>query len=252
MKKIAIFSMLTVFLFGCTNDNEVIKQSLNNIKDEMVNMQSEMAEMKITVEEVNSKTQANTENINANSNALAEIRSETNYLSNEIALMKEAAKEREAMMEKQESETMDMGEQNAEDEIIIIEDNFTDKSSLYSYAYELYKNGQYAESTAKFNEFLAKYPSDELSDNAVYWLGEIQYALKDYEAAISNFQRLASEYPQGNKVPDGLVKMGYSYGNIGQMDKARETMKRVVNQYPGTRAYNLARKKLEAWGVSVE
>jgi tol-pal system protein YbgF len=254
MKKITAFAVTCLFVFGCADDTEIIKQSINNIKDEMVSMQSEMAEMKISISDIDKKTETNKDGINANSNALAEIRSEMNYLGNEVTLLKDTGVSKNPASSAGMGMTDIDGDETpaADDQVIIIEDNFTDKSSLYSYAYELYKNGKYAESKAKFDEFLQKYPSDELSDNAVYWLAEIQYSMKDYEAAIGIFNKLVKEYPQGNKVPDGLLKMAYSYGNIGKKAEAVTTLKKIVHEHPGTRAYNLARKKLSSWGESVE
>jgi tol-pal system protein YbgF len=244
MKKTMAVITLSFLAFACSDETQVIKQSINNIKDEMVSMQSEMAEMKISIEDVDRKTEANKESINANAGALAEIRSELSFIGNEVTVLKEGQKApapgASAVLEP--AQTAD-GEN-----LIIIEDAFTDKSSLYSYAYELYRNGKYAESEAKFNEFLAKYPSDELSDNAVYWLGEIQYSQKNYEGAITLFNKLVSDYPDGNKVPDGLLKMAYSYGNIGKKAESVVTLKKIVNEYPGTRAFNLAKKKLASMG----
>jgi tol-pal system protein YbgF len=249
MKKLIAVVTLSFLAFACSDETQIIKQSINNIKDEMVSMQSDMAEMKISIEDIDRKTEMNKESIGSNSNALAEVRSEMNFISSEVTAMKE--KKSQAPMSSSEaavSMTGDAGAASGDDQLIIIEDTFTDKSSLYSYAYELYKNGKYPESQAKFNEFLAKYPADELSDNAVYWLGEIQYALKDYDAAITVFHKLVTDYPEGNKVSDGLLKMAYSYGNVGKKAEAVVTLKKIVNEHPGTRAYNLAKKKLAAWG----
>ncbi|WP_265821829.1 tol-pal system protein YbgF [Geovibrio ferrireducens] len=246
MKKTMAVITLSFLAFACSDETQVIKQSINNIKDEMVSMQSEMAEMKISIEDVDRKTEANKGSINANSNALAEIRSELSFLGSEVTLLKDKQKA-PAPAAAGMTEISEPGAQG-EGNLIIIEDAFADKSSLYSYAYELYKNGKYPESQAKFNEFLAKYPADELSDNAVYWLGEIQYALKDYEGAIKLFHKLVTDYPDGNKVSDGLLKMAYSYGNIGKRAESVVTLKKIVNEHPGTRAYNLAKKKLASMG----
>ncbi len=136
------------------------------------------------------------------------------------------------------------------EEVIIIEDNIQDKIGLYTYAYELYRNGKYAESEAKFDEFLKRYPDVERSDNAMYWIGEIKYAQKDYESAIMVFQKLVDTYPAGNKVPDALLKMGYSYGNISDKDNAVKALQTVVSDFPESDAARLAGQKLRFWGVN--
>lgn len=245
MKKIITVLSLSFITLACAGENQVINQSINNIKDEIVSMQSEMAEMKMAIEDIDRKTEANQDSVNANSNALAEIRSEMNFLGNELSSSKSGSR---AVSPVAGATFSDVGTGAYEGDIIIIEDAFADKSSLYSYAYELYKNGKYAESQAKFNEFIVKYPNDDLSDNSVYWLGEIQYAQKNYDEAILYFQRLLKDYPDGNKVPDGLLKMAYAYGNVGKNAESVVTLKRIIKEYPGTRAHNLAQKKLAAMG----
>ncbi|MCD8492428.1 MAG: hypothetical protein LRY51_11305 [Geovibrio sp.] len=136
---------LSFLAFACSDETQVIKQSINNIKDEMVSMQSEMAEMKISIEDVDRKTEANKESINANSNALAEIRSELSFIGSEVTLLKDKQKAPAAGSPAGMTAVSEPGAQPEGENLIIIEDAFTDKSSLYSYAYELYKNGKYAE-----------------------------------------------------------------------------------------------------------
>ncbi|MCD8490967.1 MAG: hypothetical protein LRY51_03210 [Geovibrio sp.] len=92
MKKTMAVITLSFLAFACSDETQVIKQSINNIKDEMVSMQSEMAEMKISIEDVDRKTEANKGSINANSNALAEIRSELSFLGSEVTLLKDKQK----------------------------------------------------------------------------------------------------------------------------------------------------------------
>ena len=269
MKKIAVLAGVCVIAVSCTGNNEAIKQSLTNIKNEMVSMQTQMAELKITTEDLDRKIESNSENIKANANAMAEVRTELSYLSTEKENEDAVVNEPEPSMEMNVEADTVMIDEPAENsmaeqpnnmnetvddagQIIIIEDNFTDKSSLYSYAYELYKNGKYVESTAKFQEFLAKYPNDELSDNAVYWTGEIKYTENEYQQAANIFKSLLNKYPEGNKVPDAMLKLGYSQDEMGNKDAAISTLQKLVADYEGTNAAKLAKKRLESLGVTVE
>jgi tol-pal system protein YbgF len=241
MKKTLAVIAISFVTFACAGETEVIKQSLNNIKDEMVGMQSEMADMKLAIEDIDRKTEINRDNINANAGALAEIRSELSYIGSSVSSPRSAVTSPTPVMTPSTTTTSDSG-------VIIIEDSFSDKNSMYNYAYELYKNGKFEESRTKFSEFLTKYPSDELSDNALYWLGEIKYSEKDYAGAVDEFNRLLKTYPNGNKVPDGLIKMAYAYGSLGKKSESVAVLKKIINEYPGTRAYNLAKTRLAALG----
>ena len=89
-----------------------------------------------------------------------------------------------------------------------------------------------------------KYPAHSLSNNSLYWSGEIYYSRKQYKKAIQYFNKLVKEYPKGNKVPDGLLKTGYSYLALGDKKNARKYLKEVVTNFPFSRAGSIAEKKL--------
>lgn len=251
IKKLAVVMIAGLALTACSGNQEQIQQSLNNIKDEMLGIQSTMGDMQVQIQELDKGIRMNTESINRNSDALSQLREEMTVTNSDIMEIKERVTELEkSKMELAEMDKAPEVVQEGGEEVIIIEDSIQDKIGLYTYAYELYRNGKYAESETKFNEFLMNYPNVERSDNAMYWLGEIKYAQKDYEGAVMKFQELVDKYPDGNKVPDALLKMGYSYGNLSDKDNAIKSLQKVVSEYADTDAARLAGNKLRFWGVN--
>jgi tol-pal system protein YbgF len=249
-KKVAVL-VAAFALTACSGNQDLVQQSLNNIKDEMLGIQSTMGDMQVQIQELDKNIRLNTESINRNSDALAQLREEMTVTNTDVMDLKERVGELEKT--KMELANADQAPQvmvEGGEKVIVIEDNIQDKISLYTYAYELYRNGKYAESESKFNEFLKHYPDVERSDNAMYWLGEIKYAQKDYEGAVARFNSLISTYPEGNKVPDALLKMGYSYGNLSDKDNAVSSLQQVVDKYPESGAARLAKQKLRFWGVN--
>lgn len=251
-KKLLIMTVAALSLTACAGNQDLVQQSLNNIKDEMLGIQSTIGDMQVQMQELKKGIHTNTESINKNSDAIAQIRDEMTATNSDIMELKDRVTELERTkmdltnaQKPPQATTQKDGEQ-----VITIEDNIQDKIGLYTYAYELYRNGKYAESEAKFQEFLKRYPDVERSDNAMYWLGEIKYSQKDYQGAIDKFKELVEKYPQGNKVPDALLKMGYCYGNLSQKDDAVKSLQRVVSDYPESDAARLAKQKLRFWGVN--
>ena len=120
-----------------------------------------------------------------------------------------------------------------------------DAANDYRVAVELVKAGSHDQAVAALHAFLGKYPRHDYADNAQYWLGEAFYAHKDYALALAEFRNVIESYPRGNKVPDALLKVGYSYQALGQTDKARAVLEQVVNLYPKTEPAALAAKRLE-------
>jgi len=117
---------------------------------------------------------------------------------------------------------------------------------LYSRALSKYNNADYKDAALLFESFVTRYPTHELADNSLYWGGECMYALKEFSKAITAFQRVVNDYPEGSKVPDAMLKTGYSYLSIDDRENARIHLENVVKNYPfspsGTKAEMMLKK----------
>src|SRR5437016_1855616 len=80
--------------------------------------------------------------------------------------------------------------------------------------------GQTTKARELFQDFLTRYPKDELAANAQYWLGETFYAEKKWNDAIVEFQRVLKEHKGSDKVPDALLKIGMSFQAQGDCQNA--------------------------------
>jgi len=116
----------------------------------------------------------------------------------------------------------------------------------YRKAYELTTKSRYPQAQKKFEAFLTRWPSHQLADNALYWLGECLYAQKQYLAALQAFQRVIRDYPDGNKVPDAMLKTGLCYQNLGEPTQARKVLLQVAEIYPGSGAAGIALERARA------
>lgn len=124
--------------------------------------------------------------------------------------------------------------------------------AVYQKAFKLLKESQYDQALVAFKQFLTDYPESDFSDNAQYWLGEANYVMQDYELAINEYQALLSTYPDSQKVSHALLKIGYSYAELGNTADAKKTLKEVKLQYPGTTAARLADERLRKIGAAKE
>ena len=116
--------------------------------------------------------------------------------------------------------------------------------AVYQRAFKLLKESQYDQAIKAFKNFLADYPDSAYSDNAQYWMGEANYVMQKYELAINEYQALLNTYPDSQKVSHALLKIGYSYAELGNSADAKKTLKEVKKQYPGTTAARLADERL--------
>jgi TolA-binding protein len=84
-----------------------------------------------------------------------------------------------------------------------------------------------------FESLLAASSSHSLSDNAQFWIGECHYALKQYDAAIIDFEKVFT-FPNSNKADASQYKLGLCYIRKGDNNKAREEFDRLIRNYPNS------------------
>ncbi len=116
---------------------------------------------------------------------------------------------------------------------------------IYREAFALLKSGQYKESIPAFTRFLQMYPNSAYADNAQYWLGEAYYVMREFSAAIKEYEKLPSNYAASPKVSHALLKIGYSYHELGELGLALDKLEALRNQFPGTTAAQLAEGRLQ-------
>jgi tol-pal system protein YbgF len=115
----------------------------------------------------------------------------------------------------------------------------------YESAYSLLQSGEYTQAASSLALFLVDYPYSDLTDNAQYWLAESYYARQLYDGALANFETVIRDYPTSLKIPDALLKIGFSYHGIGMNQEAIDALSVVASDYPDTTAARLAIQRME-------
>ena len=108
----------------------------------------------------------------------------------------------------------------------------------YDEARAAFESRNYRTAIDYFEALLASNSSHPLADNAQYWIGESHYALRQYDAAIIDFEKVLT-FPRSNKKADAQFKLGLCYIRKGDTAKAAEEFNRLKADYPKSR--NVAR-----------
>ena len=116
---------------------------------------------------------------------------------------------------------------------------------FYDAAFDLIKAKDFAKATQAFTAFLQKFPASQYAGNAQYWLGEVNLAQGNLQAAGQAFAQVSVGYPQHAKVPDALFKLADVEQRLGNTAKAKGILQQVVQQYPGSSAAQLAQRDLQ-------
>jgi len=85
---------------------------------------------------------------------------------------------------------------------------------------------------AGFQDFLAKYDNSELSDDALYWLGDLSYGQGDDAAALGYFEDMMDRFPGSEWVPAALYKSRACLVNLGRDSDAEAMGAALVERYP--------------------
>jgi tol-pal system protein YbgF len=115
---------------------------------------------------------------------------------------------------------------------------------VYRDALEALRAGHHAAALAGFRRFLDHYPVHDYADNAQYWIGECYYDLRQYQAATREFRAVIERYPRGNKVPDAMLKLGFTHLALGQTAEGRQVLDSLVHAFPKHEAATLATARL--------
>ena len=227
---------------GLMNDGNNNNQ-IHKLHEEIARMQHTIVDLQLTVGELSFRNEALAAELAQNSDAVIELQTESLYMRNEIMVQGGSARASDVTTDNQASEET----VRTSPRIVIIEDPQTMRDSLYSYALELYRQGRHRESIEKFQEFLEKMPNDKFAVNSQYWIAENFYAMRDFNRALDEFQKVLTIYPRGSKVPDAMLKIGFTQNILGQRQRAIQTLNELIQQYPRSQPANLARQTLARW-----
>jgi len=111
-------------------------------------------------------------------------------------------------------------------------------------AYAILKNGNHAESAKVLREFISKYPDSVHVSNAIFFLGEAQFAQKEILGALSTFQGLRKDFPGSPKAADAYFYEAECYRLLKKNTESEKSLKSLVAKYPNSEAAAKAKKIL--------
>jgi len=123
--------------------------------------------------------------------------------------------------------------------------------TLYSNGLRDITSGKYDLARQEFQDYLKYYGDTDLASNAQFYLGEIAYTQKNYDQAVSEFDKVLNNYPKSFKLAPARLRKGMALIELGQKTSGVRELREVVKRYPGTDEERKARAKLKELGVAV-
>ena len=102
----------------------------------------------------------------------------------------------------------------------------------YTFAAGLFKEKQYHLSIQELRRFIVTYPRSLRLSDAYLLLAEAHYATGEYSESIAKFNSFIEYFPGSRFVPSALLKKGLAFARSSDKANARETLRKVLEQYP--------------------
>jgi len=118
------------------------------------------------------------------------------------------------------------------------------ETKAYEDALAVFRQGDFATAANVFSDFNRRYPRSGYGVAALFWLGNAQYANRDYKEAIKNFSALLARAPDHARAPESLLSVANCQLELKDTKAARKTLTDVVKSYPQTEAATAATERL--------
>lgn len=114
----------------------------------------------------------------------------------------------------------------------------------YEAALNIFRKGDFVAAQSAFGDFVKRYPQGGYAPSAYFWLGNAQYATRDYRDAIQNFRTLLTQAPDHLRAPEAVLSIANCQVELKDSRAARRTLEDLVRLHPQSEAAQAARERL--------
>ncbi len=111
-------------------------------------------------------------------------------------------------------------------------------------AFNLFRNGDFAAANRLFSGFLGRHPQTGYRPSALFWLGNAQYANKDYKEALQSFRTMLELASNHTRAPEAMLAIANCQVEMKDTRAARRTWESLIASYPDSEAAAAARDRL--------
>ncbi len=108
----------------------------------------------------------------------------------------------------------------------------------------VFRAGQFAQAQTAFASFVKSHPQSGYNPSALFWLGNAQYATRNYNEAIANFRSMLSLAPDHAKAAEAVLSIANCQIELKDIKAARRTLEDLLKTYPQSEAAQAGRERL--------
>ena len=121
---------------------------------------------------------------------------------------------------------------------------YPDESHDFDEALGLFRAGKFPEAGQAFAAFTRQWPKSGYMPSVRFWLGNSQYATRDYKNAIGNFRSVMTNAPMHARAPEAALSIANCQVELKDTKAARKTLEDLLQAYPNSEAAGIAKTKL--------
>ncbi len=108
----------------------------------------------------------------------------------------------------------------------------------------VFRRGDFPSAQVVFLDFIKRHGSSGYRVPALFWLGNAQYATRDYKEAMSNFRALIAQDPEHLRAPEAVLSIANCQIELKDPRGARKTLEDLMKAYPQSEAAVAAKERL--------
>jgi tol-pal system protein YbgF len=114
----------------------------------------------------------------------------------------------------------------------------------YEAALAIFRKGEFGPAQGAFADFVKRYPRSGYMASALFWLGNAQYATRNYKEAVLNFRALLVQSPDHMRAPEAVLSIANCQVELKDLKGARKTLEELIKAYPQSEAAGAAKERL--------
>jgi tol-pal system protein YbgF len=114
----------------------------------------------------------------------------------------------------------------------------------YEVALATFRKGDFSAAQTAFLEFYKRYPQSGYGPSVLFWLGNAQYATRDYKEAMINFRALIAREPDHFRAAEAVLSIANCQIELKDPRGAKRTLEDLIKAYPQSEAAVAAKERL--------
>ena len=150
--------------------------------------------------------------------------------------------------------SLNENEQNADDSSFMsesLETNISPEDEFQS-AFDNIRDKNWEIAKNSLINFIDKYPENQLSGSAHYWLGELYILEKEFRDAALVLAEGFQKFPGSMKAPDMLFKLSQALYEVDKVNESCKTLEKLILDYPKNKFIKKSNKQIQEYGCLEE